>query len=51
MEADASKVRLPTEVEFLLQEFEAVFETPIGLPPLKCHEHPIILKEGVEPVC
>ena len=51
VEADASKVRLPTEVEFLLQEFEAVFETPIGLPPLKCHEHPIILKEGVEPVC
>lgn len=51
VEASASDVRLPAKVEFLLQEFKAVFETPIGLPLLKGHEHPIVLKEGAEPVC
>ena len=44
-------MKLLAEVEFLLQEFKAVFETSIGLPPLRGHEHPIVLKEGAEPVC
>ena len=44
-------MKLLTEVEFLLQEFKAVFETPTGLPPLRGHEHPIVLKEGAKPVC
>ena len=45
------KVRLPAKVEFSLQEFEHVFETPTGLPPLRGHEHPIVLKEGAQHVC
>ena len=46
MEAAASEVKLPTEVELLLQEFEHVFETLTGLPFLRGNEHPIVLKEG-----
>ena len=51
VEAVVLEVRLPAEVELLLQEFQHVFETPIGLPPLRGHEHPIILKEGAQPMC
>ena len=51
VEAVVLEVRLPTEVELLLQEFQHVFETPIGLPPLRGHEHPIVLKEGAQPMC
>ena len=38
-------------MELLLQESEHVFETPTGLPPLRGHKHPIVLKEGAQPVC
>ena len=34
-----------------LKEFGAVFDVPIGLPPIRGHEHGIILKEGAQPVC
>ena len=46
MEAVVLEVRLTAEVELFLQEFDHVFETPTGLPPLRGHEHPIVLKEG-----
>ena len=46
VEAGASEVKLPVEVDSLLQEFGHVFDTPIGLPPLRGHEHSIVLKEG-----
>ena len=39
------------EVELLLQEFREVFETPIGLPPVRGHENQITLMEGSQPVC
>ena len=42
---------VPIEVELLLQEFREVFETPTGLPPVRGHEHQIILIEGSRPVC
>ena len=51
VEAVVTKVRLPVEVELLLQEFKHVFKTPTRLPPLRGHEHPIVLKEGAQPVC
>ncbi|XP_075666464.1 uncharacterized protein LOC142636214 [Castanea sativa] len=51
VEAIVSEVRLPAEVDSFLQEFEHVFETPTGLLPLRGHEHPIVLKEGAQPVC
>ena len=35
----------------LLQEFNKVFEVPAALPPLRGHEHQIVLKGGTEPVC
>ena len=35
----------------LLDEFNKVFEVPTALPPLRGHEHQIVLKEGTEPVC
>lgn len=27
-----------------------VFDSPVGLPPKRCHEHAIVLKEGSNPV-
>ena len=51
VEAVVLEDRLPAEVDLLLQEFEHVFGTPTGLPPLRGHEHPIVLKEGAQPVC
>ena len=51
VEAGATEVKLPAKVDLLLQEFEHVFETPTRLPPLRGHEHPIVLKEGAQPVC
>ena len=35
----------------LLIEFNKVFKVPTALPPLRGHEHQIVLKEGTEPVC
>ena len=35
----------------LLQDFSKVFKVPIGLSPLRKHEHLITLKEGSQPVC
>ena len=51
IEGDVPKAKVPTAVESLLQEFDHVFKTPIGLPPLRGHEHQITLKEGNQPVC
>lgn len=34
----------------MLKEFEAVFATPVGLPPNRGHEHQIQLKEGAQAV-
>ena len=42
----ASVDRIPAEVDSVLQEFGQVFETPTKLPPLRGHEHSIMLKEG-----
>lgn len=41
----------PAEVAALLQEFHAVFATPVGLPHVRGHEHQINLKEGTQPIC
>ncbi|PSS36078.1 Endonuclease [Actinidia chinensis var. chinensis] len=37
------------KVEKLLSKFEAVFQEPKGLPPLRTHDHHILLKPGEEP--
>ena len=37
--------------EKLLVEFASIFDTPIGLPPSRGHEHQIFLKEGTAPIC
>ena len=41
---------LPEEVVDLLQEFAQIFDTPVGLPPFRGHEHHITHKEGAQPV-
>ena len=33
--------QIPTQVAALLKEFDAIFATPMGLPPIKGHEHQI----------
>ena len=38
-------------IEELLTEFGKVFELPTGLPPLRGHEHQILLKEGTQAIC
>ena len=42
--------QIPTQVVALLKEFEAVFATPMGLPPNRGHEHQIQLKEGAQAI-
>ena len=51
MAAGVAEVKLPVEVDLLLQEFKHVFETPTVLPPLRGHENPIALKEEAQLVC
>ena len=46
MEIDTSEAGILAKVDALLQEFSQVFETPTELPPLRGHEHSIVLKEG-----
>lgn len=36
--------------EIMLGDFHSVFEMPLGLPPRRIREHPIVLKEGSNPV-
>ena len=43
--------QVPAQVAALLKEFEAVFATPVGLPPIKGHKHQIHLKEGAQVIC
>ena len=43
--------QLPEVLAALLVEFTEVFVVPTGLPPVRGHEHGIILKEGSQPVC
>ena len=38
--------QVPAQVADLLKEFEAIFATPIGLPPIRGHGHQIQPKEG-----
>ena len=42
--------QIPTQVVALLKEFEAVFATPVGLPPNRGHEHQIQHKEGAQAI-
>ena len=51
VETNASKAGIPVEVDAMLQEFSQVFKTSIELPPLRGHEHSIVLKEGAQPIC
>ena len=32
-------------------EFNAIFATPMGLPPIIRHEHQINIKEGAQAIC
>ena len=43
--------QVPVQVADLLLEFESVFATPVGLPPIRGHEHQIQLKEGAQAIC
>ena len=43
--------QLPTASQDLLNEFGAIFEVLVGLPPIQSHEHGITLKEGAQSVC
>lgn len=42
--------KIPVQVAELLLEFDAVFATPVGLPPIRGHEHQINLKEGAQTI-
>ena len=45
------QVQLPKEVADLLLEFNSMFATPVGLSPLRDHEHHINLKKGAQSIC
>ena len=38
------------DVEMLLQQHSGVFEEPTGLPPIRSHDHAIILKDSISPI-
>lgn len=37
-------------IEDLLNSYQDIFKEPIGVPPLKTHDHVIPLKEGSQPI-
>ncbi|KAF8400118.1 hypothetical protein HHK36_013414 [Tetracentron sinense] len=41
---------VPKFLHQTLAEHEAVFDMPSGLPPVRGHEHSIVLKEGSQPI-
>lgn len=41
---------LQPKVADVIQEFQEVFEEPVGLPLTRVCDHKIILKEGINPV-
>jgi hypothetical protein len=43
--------QVPPAVQLVLQQHASVFREPQGLPPLRGHEHQILLKEGTQPIC
>ena len=49
--AAPAQSQLPDVLAALLVEFSKVFAVPTGLPPVRGHEHDIVLKEGSQPVC
>jgi hypothetical protein len=53
IECENKPPNLPVSTQFegLLNEFKGVFEKPRGLPPIRSHDHRIVLKEGSKPVC
>nr|XP_023879731.1 uncharacterized protein LOC111992135 [Quercus suber] len=42
---------LPAALSDLLAKFPKVFEIPTALPPIRGHEHQIVLQDGSPPVC
>lgn len=42
--------RTPEFLQSVISQHLQVFKTPAGLPPVRQHEHAIILKEGSNPV-
>ena len=40
----------PQEIDKVIQEFEAVFQNSMGLPPVRGSEHKIELQQGCEPM-
>ena len=48
--APSSQLECDPLIEKLLLEFTLVFDTPVGLPHSRGHEHQILLKEGTAPI-
>ncbi|CAM8982459.1 unnamed protein product [Rhodiola kirilowii] len=46
----AADPEVPEQVDQVLEEFGDVFQTPKGLPPIRGHEHSIVLNDGASPV-
>lgn len=47
---DDAALTIPTKLQPLLEQFDAIFDTPDQLPPSREIEHHIILREGADPV-
>lgn len=49
------QLALPTSQQHALQEillrFDTVFQAPSGLPPVRSHDHGILLRTPLEPIC
>lgn len=47
---ETKHTEVPEFLKEVIEKFDSVFETPTGLPPIREHEHAIVLKEGANPV-
>ena len=49
-ELQNSLAALPKELGEVLDKFQQLFQSPTGLPPIRGHDHAIIVREDLEPV-
>lgn len=50
MQSEGPKESRCPAITELMEQFDRVFQEPLGLPPTRSHDHKIVLKEGTNPI-
>lgn len=50
MDGTGEELDVKKDIKQVLDKYEGIFATPLGLPPSREHDHRIILKEGTSPI-